>query len=102
MSHRKEVAERTPADGKIAGYGKVQARKVAVVANDFTVMGASSSVVNGKKIRHMREVATKNGLPLIFLGESTGARMPDRMGAEGRAILGQDPYEYRRLRETPG
>ncbi|XNV35296.1 acyl-CoA carboxylase subunit beta (plasmid) [Bordetella pertussis] len=102
VSHRKEVAERTPADGKIAGYGKVQARKVAVVANDFTVMGASSSVVNGKKIRHMREVATKNGLPLIFLGESTGgARMPDRMGAEGRAILGQDPYEYRRLRETP-
>ena len=56
VSHRKEVAERTPADGKIAGYGKVQARKVAVVANDFTVMGASSSVVNGKKIRHMREV----------------------------------------------
>src|SRR5690606_6248038 len=26
---------------------------------------------------------------------------PDRMGAEGRAILGQDPNEYRRQRETP-
>src|SRR5690606_14384671 len=101
VSHRKEVADRSPADGKIAGYGKVEGRKIAVVSNDFTVMGASSSVINGKKIRHMREVATKAGLPLVFLGESTGARMPDRMGAEGRAILGQDPNEYRRTRETP-
>ena len=100
-SHRPEVRDRTPADGKIAGFGKVDGRQVAVVSNDFTVMGASSSVVNGKKIRHMREVATKSGMPLIFLGESTGARMPDRMGSEGRAILGQDPYEYRRMRESP-
>jgi methylmalonyl-CoA decarboxylase subunit alpha len=100
-SHRAEVRDRTPADGKVAGFGKVDGRKVAIVSNDFTVMGASSSVVNGKKIRHVREVAARSGLPLILLGESTGARMPDRMGAEGRAILGQDPHEYRRLRESP-
>jgi len=100
-SHRPDVRDRTPADGKIAGIGKVDGRPVAVVSNDFTVLGASSSVVNGKKIRHMREIASKSGMPLLLLGESTGARMPDRMGAEGRAILGQDPYEYRRLRESP-
>jgi acetyl-CoA carboxylase carboxyltransferase component len=40
-------------------------------------------------------------MPLVFLGESSGARMPDRMGAAGRAILAQDPTEYQRLRETP-
>ncbi len=100
-SHRPDVRDRTPADGKIAGFGKVEGRPVAVVSNDFTVLGASSSVVNGKKIRHIREVASKSGMPLVFLGESTGARMPDRMGAEGRAILGQDPLEYRRVRESP-
>ena len=100
-SHRPEVRERTPADAKIAGFGKVQGRPVAVVSNDFTVLGASSSVINGKKIRHMREVASNSGMPLVILGESTGARMPERMGAEGRAILGQDPYEYRRMRESP-
>ncbi len=100
-SHRAEVQDRTPADGKIAGFGRIDGRRVAVVSNDFTVMGASSSVINGKKIRHMREVATKSGMPLVLLGESTGARMPDRMGAEGRSILGQDPAEYRRLRESP-
>jgi methylmalonyl-CoA decarboxylase subunit alpha len=100
-SHRPEVQDRTPADGKIAGFGKIDGRPVGLVANDFTVLGASSSVINGKKIRHMREVANRSGMPLIFLGESSGARMPDRMGAQGRAILGQDPTEYQRKRKSP-
>ena len=34
-------------------------------------------IVNGKKIRHVKDTATKNGMPLILLGESSGARMPD-------------------------
>lgn len=100
-SHRPEVRDRTPADGKVSGFGTIEGRRVAVVSNDFTVMGASSSVVNGKKIRHMREAAARNGMPLIFLGESAGARMPDRMGSAGRAILGQDPAEYLRMRQSP-
>lgn len=98
---RPQVREKTPADGKIAGYGRIDGREAAIVSNDFTVLGASSSAINGKKIRHMREVATRRGLPMIFLGESAGARIPDRMGASGRAMLGQDPAEYRRTRETP-
>jgi len=98
---RPEVKHKSPADGKIAGYGRIDGREVAVVSNDFTVMGATSSTINGKKIRHMREVATDRGLPLIFLGESAGARMPDRMGGSGRAMLGQDPTEYLRSRRTP-
>ncbi len=100
-SNRAEVAHRTPADGKVAGFGKIDDRPVAIVSNDFTVLGASSAVINGKKIRHVKHVATTRGMPLILLGESSGARMPDRMGAAGRAILGQDPTEYRRTRETP-
>lgn len=98
---RPEVRERTPADGKIAGFGRIAGRAVAVVSNDFTVLGASSSLVNMKKIRHVKEVANARGLPLILLGESSGARLPDRMGAAGRAMLGQDPAEYQRLRQTP-
>lgn len=100
-SYRPEVRDRSPADGKIAGFGTIDRRPVAVVSNDFTVLGASSSVVNGKKIRHVRQVASESGMPLILLGESAGARMPDRMGAAGRAILGQDPAEYLRDRRTP-
>jgi len=100
-SFRPDAREKTPADGKIAGFGAIAGRPVAVVSNDFTVMGASSSVVNGKKIKHVRQVAAESGMPLVLLGESAGARMPDRMGAAGRAILGQDPAEYLRDRRTP-
>ena len=100
-SARPEVRHKTPADGKVAGYCTVDGRPVALVSNDFTVMGASSAVVNGKKIRHVKEAATERGMSLVLLGESSGARMPDRMGAGGRAILAQDPFEYRRTRETP-
>ncbi len=100
-SNRPEMRERSPADGKIGGFGRIDGRDVAVLSNDFTVLGASSSVVNGKKIRHVKETATRRGMPLIFLGESSGARMPDRMGAPGRASMGQDRFEYLRNRETP-
>ncbi len=99
---RLEDRDRTPADGKIAGFGQIDGREVAVVANDFTVMGASSSSTNGRKIAHMKRVATSRGLPLIFLGESSGARMPDHMGSRGMgSLLGNDPTQYVRNRETP-
>jgi methylmalonyl-CoA decarboxylase subunit alpha len=100
-SIRAEVRHKTPADGKVAGFARIAGREVAIVSNDFTVLGASSSVVNMKKIRHVKQAACRYGMPLVFLGESSGARMPDRMGAAGRAILAQDPTEYQRLRESP-
>ena len=85
----------------MTGFCRIDGRPVAIASNDFTVLGASSAVVNQKKFRRIKEVATGRGMPLVFIGESAGARMPDRMGASGRAIIGQDPREYRRLRETP-
>jgi acetyl-CoA carboxylase carboxyltransferase component len=99
---RPEDHDRSPADGKVAGFAKIDGRECAVVANDFTVMGASSGATNGRKIGHMKRVATSRGLPIVFLGESSGARMPDHMGARGMgALLGNDPTQYARMRETP-
>jgi methylmalonyl-CoA decarboxylase subunit alpha len=43
------MEEKTPADSKIAGYGKVDGRQVAIVSNDFTVLTATSSRVAGRK-----------------------------------------------------
>jgi acetyl-CoA carboxylase carboxyltransferase component len=99
-SHRDADRERTPADGKIAGFGRIEGREAACVANDFTVLGASSSWVNGRKIKHIKEIATRRGMPMVWLGESTGARMPDVMGAEAMGA-GDNPAQYQRLRETP-
>jgi acetyl-CoA carboxylase carboxyltransferase component len=100
-SFRAEDRDRTPADGKVAGFGRIEGRDVGVVSNDFTVLGASSSQINGKKIKHVKDIANAKGLPMVFLGESAGARIPDRMGSAGRAILGQDPTEYQRIRTSP-
>ncbi|MBI3937510.1 MAG: methylmalonyl-CoA carboxyltransferase [Betaproteobacteria bacterium] len=100
-SARPEMRDRTPADGKVCGFGRIGGREVAVVSNDFTVLGASSALINQKKVKHVKEVANRRGLPIVFLGETSGARMPDRMGASGRAIVGQDGAEYQRLRRSP-
>lgn len=94
--------EKTPRDGKLVGFGRVDGRHVGVASNDFTVKGASSSQTNMKKIGHVKRVATERGFPMVFFGESSGARMPDNMGARGMGTqLGNDPVQYVRRRESP-
>ena len=93
--------EHTPADGKVTGFGRIDGRRVAVVSNDLTVKGASSAAVNARKIAFMKEAATRNGMPIVFLGESAGARMPDTMGARAMSHGGADPQQYCRRRESP-
>lgn len=94
--------DKTPGDGKLTGYATVDGRPTAVVSNDFTVKGASSSLTNMRRIAHVKRTATQRGMPLVFLGESSGARMPDNMGAAGMGtLLGNDPLQYVRHRETP-
>jgi len=81
VSNRPEDRQTTPADGKVGGFGRIEGREAGVLANDFTVKGASSAAINIKKLKHMKNTAKKRGVPMVFLGESTGARMPDVMGA---------------------
>ncbi len=97
-----EQADETQTDGKLAGFGRIGGRDVAVVANDFTVKGASTSYTNSKKIAQMKRAAVERGMPLVLLGESTGARLPDAMGSRGMGmLLGNDNTQFRRGRETP-
>ncbi|WP_099866122.1 acyl-CoA carboxylase subunit beta [Pararhizobium haloflavum] len=93
--------DRTPADGKIVGFGRIESRRVGIVSNDFTVKGASSSPVNSNKMEHVKKVGARSGFPVVFLGESTGARMPDIMGAKGIIGVNNDPQQYMRLRTNP-
>ena len=102
VSHLPEDREDTPGDGKITGYGAIDGREAVIVSNDFTVKGASSSVINMKRIGQMRRTALERGIPMVFLGESSGARIPDNMGAYNMgAILGNDSSQYQRTREQP-
>ena len=99
-SVRPEVRDKTPADGKITGLGRIDGRKTALVSDDFTVMGASNSDTNARKIQHIRQVADSQGLAMVYLCESAAARMPDAMGSTG--IARKDaPTQFLRERETP-
>ena len=100
VSNRPEDRLTTPADGKVGGFGRINGREAAVLANDFTVKGASSANINIKKLKHLKNAAKKRGIPMVFLGESTGARMPDVMGASSIGSK-DDPTEYQRMREVP-
>jgi acetyl-CoA carboxylase carboxyltransferase component len=39
-SVHQDVRHKTPADGKLAGVGRINGRPVAIVSNDFTTLGA--------------------------------------------------------------
>lgn len=98
----KEDEAKTPRDGKLVGFAKIDGRDVAVVVNDFTVAGASTSATNSKKMGHVRRTAIDKGMPFVHVGESTGARLPDAMGSRGMGtLLGNDPTQFRRSRENP-
>ncbi len=100
------MEERTPADSKVAGFGKIEGRRVIVVANDFTVLAATSSRVAGRKEGELEMVSGRRGLPLIYLGEAGGARMPDIMGSRGLASYGGGGWDtylklMSRVRRSP-
>jgi methylmalonyl-CoA decarboxylase subunit alpha len=100
-SYRPEDRDKTPTDAKVCGFGRIDGREVAVVSHDITIKGASSSLTNVKKMGHMRRAAIRNGMPFVLLNESSGARIPDTMGAVGTGSLGQDPEQFIRMREIP-
>jgi acetyl-CoA carboxylase carboxyltransferase component len=100
-SHIPEMRDRSSADGKVCGFGRIGGRPAAIISCDITTLGASSSLNNVKKMGHIRRTATQNGMPIIFLNETSGARIPDTMGAQGTGALGQDPTQFIRDRRTP-
>jgi propionyl-CoA carboxylase beta chain len=64
-------------DGVVIGYGTIDGRSVAIYSQDFTVMGGSLGEVFGEKIVKIAEFALKNGIPLIGINDSGGARIQE-------------------------
>lgn len=99
------MEDRTPADSLICGYGYMDGRRVAVIVNDFTVLASTNAWTNLKKMLLFKAQVREYGIPLIWLGEAGGARMPDVQGAEkimgGGAGSDMHWAEYTNFRECP-
>lgn len=64
-------------DGVVTGYGTVNERLVYVYSQDFTVLGGSLAEAHAEKICKIMELAMKNGVPIIGLNDSGGARIQE-------------------------
>lgn len=64
-------------DGVVTGYGKINNRTVFVFSQDFTVFGGSLSEYFAKKICKIMDLALQNGVPVIGLNDSGGARIQE-------------------------
>lgn len=66
-----------PSDSVITGWGLIDSRPVYVFSQDFTVFGGSLGEVHAEKICKILDLALKNGVPVIGLNNSGGARIQE-------------------------
>jgi len=67
----------TPADGVIAGVGRIDGRDVLCAAYDFTVLAGSIGMVGEIKVARIRELALRERRPIVWLIDSAGARIQE-------------------------
>ncbi len=79
-----ELIERTPADGLVAGVGRVNGDHVddersrcAVVSYDYTVMAGTQGAQNHRKKDRLFELVRRIRLPMVLFAEGGGGRPGD-------------------------
>jgi len=78
-----EDIEKIPGDGFITGKGKIHGRPVYIFSQDFTVHGGTLSETNARKICKIMDFSIEQGIPLIGINDSGGARIQDGVGSLG-------------------
>ncbi len=74
---KRELIERTPADGLVAGVGDVDGRPVVALAYDYTVLAGTQGMRNHLKKDRLFEVAERRRLPVVLFAEGGGGRPGD-------------------------
>ncbi len=83
-----ELIERTPADGMVAGIGRVGGRPVAVAGIDYLVLAGTQGTRNHMKKDRLFEIVERLCLPVVLFAEGGGGRpgdtdMPPNKGEMG-------------------
>jgi acetyl-CoA carboxylase carboxyltransferase component len=88
---REELIARTPADGLVAGLGKVAGRPCVAMSYDYTVLAGTQGMRNHLKKDRLFEIAERRRLPVVLFAEGGGGRpgdvdMPIVAGLDCRAF----------------
>ena len=70
-------------DGVVTGFAKIDGRPIYLFSQDFTVLGGSLSETHAEKICKIMDLAMKNGVPVIGLNDSGGARIQEGVSSLG-------------------
>ncbi len=70
----KKEGKKTPADGVIIGYGKINDRAAFAIAEDFTVLGGSVGQIHWIKNLRAVQMARKAKVPIVWMMDGAGAR----------------------------
>src|SRR4051812_15598497 len=73
------LADGLPADGVVTGSATVDGRPVCLMANDSTVKAGSWGARTVEKIIRIIERAYDEGVPMVYLVDSAGARITDQV-----------------------
>lgn len=81
VTHRSEQfgmgQNRYLGDGVITGIGKINNQLVAIFSQDFTCWGGALGAAHAQKICKVMDFAYQNGLPIIGINDSGGARIQE-------------------------
>ena len=101
-----ELIQRTPADGMVAGVGRVngeafgEARTLCVVMSyDYTVLAGTQGTMNHLKKDRMFELAEERSLPVVLFSEGGGGRPGD---TDHAIVAGLDCRAFQYFAELSG
>ena len=87
----------TTGDGVITGLGRIDGRRVAIIAIDTTVLTGTTAPVNMRKQNRVAEWAARAGFPLICLSDNDGGRLPDLLGWRFSSV----PFDFTNFIQSP-
>jgi len=101
-----DLIQRTPADGMVAGIGRVNGdlfgdtgTQCAVMSYDYTVLAGTQGTMNHLKKDRMFELAEQQGLPVVLFSEGGGGRPGD---TDHAIVAGLDCRAFQYFAELSG
>ena len=103
---KEDLIARTPADGMVAGVGRINGAlfddvdtRAVVTSYDYTVLAGTQGTMNHLKKDRLFEIAEQQGLPVVLFSEGGGGRPGD---TDYAIIAGLDCRAFQYFAELSG